>query len=239
MATTEEVRSSQVDTSTSETDSIYMARAREIAARAKEMGLNDHDKELLASENKEEQARVVRDSLKQQFVPNRILETVDGKLSATPAMKAASDFLKAPKDGWCLVLAGPKGCGKSTAAGWYLAQKTKSQVSCPPKTRRWWTAARLVRVSGVNNEFEPLIQVPTMVIDDLGLEYMDKNGHFNSRLDEIIDERYSNYRPTVITTNLNAQAFKERYGARVIDRIREGFRHGGAFIEINHGSLRG
>lgn len=228
-----------MDTSTSEIESAYMAKARQIAARAKEIGLTEEDKEVIASESKEGQAHAVRDSLKQQFVPNRILETVEGELSATPAMNAAARFLKSPKDGWCLVLSGPKGCGKSTAAGWYLSQKTWGQVSCPPKTRRWWTAARLARVSGFNVEFEPIIQVPTMVIDDLGLEYMDKNGHFNSRLDEIIDERYSNYRPTVITTNLNAQAFKERYGARVADRIREGFSHGGAFIEINHGSLRG
>ena len=77
-----------------------------------------------------------------------------------------------------------------------------------------------------------------IVIDDLGVEYLDKNGYFSHRLDELIDERYSNYRKTVITTNLNAKAFQTRYGARVADRIREGFKHGGAYVEIAMGSLR-
>jgi DNA replication protein DnaC len=77
-----------------------------------------------------------------------------------------------------------------------------------------------------------------MVIDDLGVEYLDKNGNFLQRLDELIDERYSNYRQTIITTNLNVKAFKERYGERVADRIREGFEFGGAFMELAESSMR-
>ena len=89
-----------------------------------------------------------------------------------------------------------------------------------------------------NQELEKMMQVSVMVIDDLGVEYMDKNGHFSHRLDELIDDRYSNYKKTIITTNLNKKDFQARYGNRVTDRIREGFKHGGDYLEFSGRSLR-
>ena len=83
-----------------------------------------------------------------------------------------------------------------------------------------------------------MMQSKLMVIDDLGIEYLDKNGNFLQRLDELLDERYSNFRKTIITTNLNADAFKDRYGERVADRMREGFTWGGGFIELADDSMR-
>ena len=150
----------------------------------------------------------------------------------TTAMKAIKQFLKEDKEAWCLVLSGPKGCGKSTAAAYYLWDNTSFQVNCPPRIQRWWTAAKVARVSSYNTELENLMKTPVLVIDDLGVEYLDKNGHFNHRLDELIDARYSNFRKTIITTNLNKADFKDRYGLRITDRIREGFKHGGAYFEI-------
>ena len=72
---------------------------------------------------------------------------------------------------------------------------------------------------------------------------MDKNKYFSHRLDELIDERYSNYRQTIITTNLNAKDFQTRYGERVSSRIKEGFKYGSPskgswFIHVNEKSLR-
>ena len=80
--------------------------------------------------------------------------------------------------------------------------------------------------------------VPHLVIDDLGVEYLDAKGYTQKRFDEILDERYSNFRKTLITTNLNARDFRDRYGTRIFDRIREGLSSGGAFVEIGEKSYR-
>ena len=177
-------------------------------------------------------------SLKHQGMPQRIIDTLQFSQKDTSALMAVREFTQAPKEGWCLVLSGPKGCGKSTAGAYYLWDKTRSMTASPPRDMRWWTASRVARVSGYNDHLEKMMSVPLMVIDDLGVEYLDKNGYFNHRLDELIDERYSNYRKTIITTNLNSEDFQARYGGRVADRIRQGFKHGGGFLHFNELSLR-
>jgi DNA replication protein DnaC len=188
--------------------------------------------------SKEMSADELTSSLRFQGMPQRIIDTLQSGPKDTSALMTVKKFMDAPKEAWCLVLAGPKGCGKSTAGAYYLWDKTKLMSSAPPKSMRWWTAARVARVSGFNDHLEKMMSVPLMVIDDLGVEYLDKNGYFNHRLDELIDDRYSNYRKTIITTNLNANDFQTRYGARVADRIREGFKHGGGYVEFNEMSLR-
>ena len=227
--------SSQADTQILATK--YMNMAKQIVRKAQEEG-RGNEEEVFTPTTDAEKSAAAADSCSDQGIPNRIIETMTTGLTETPAMLAISEFMTKPKEAWCIVLAGPKGCGKSTAAGFYLWGKTMTSLNSPPKTRRWWTASRLARVSGFNNEFEPLIHVPSMVIDDLGVEYLDKNGNFLQRLDELIDERYSNFKRTIITTNLNAEAFKERYGERVADRMREGFAWGGGFMELSDDSMR-
>ena len=117
-----------------------------------------------------------------------------------------------------------------------MADLNPSAMGAP--IRKCGSGTRLASVNGYNSEFEKLAQVSLMVLDDLGIEYLDKNGNFLQRLDEIMDERYSNYRKTIITTNLNSEDFKARYGERIADRIREGFGHGGAFMELSDKSMR-
>lgn len=182
-------------------------------------------------------------SLRHQGIPQRIIDNIKSDVIQTSCVKAVQEFLKSPKEAWCLVLSGHKGCGKSTAGAFFLSEKTKNSITAPPRDMQWWTASRVARVSGYDAYLEKMMKVPLMVIDDLGVEYMDKNKYFSHRLDELIDERYSNYRKTVITTNLNAKDFQARYGERVASRIKEGFKHGNPsnqtwFVHINEKSLR-
>ena len=177
-------------------------------------------------------------SLRFQGMPQRIIDTLQSNPRDTSTLSAVKKFMKSPREAWCLVLAGPKGCGKSTAGAYYLWDKTKSMAAAPPKDMRWWTASRVSRVSGFNDQLDKMMSSALMVIDDLGVEYLDKNGYFNHRLDELIDDRYSNYRKTIITTNLNSKDFQSRYGDRVADRIREGIKHGGGYLEFNEVSMR-
>ena len=181
----------------------------------------------------------IASSCRSQGMPQRIIDTITGDYFETEAMQTVKKFLEAPREGWCLVLSGPKGCGKSTAAAYYLWEKTKS-LAVMPTTRRWWTGSRVGRVSGYANAhqdpLEDMMKLPVMVIDDLGVEYLDKNGFAN----ELFDERWGNYRKTIITTNLNSKDFQQRYEQRVTDRIRHGFQSGGDFkhLTIKGKSLR-
>ena len=214
----------------------YEDRARELVELAKINGWGCDEMPPPKAMNKVD----IESSMRVQGVPERIVFTFSPlyKLKETTALKAVNLFMTKPRDAWCLVLAGPKGCGKSTAAARYLWEDTASRTASPPKTQRWWTAAKVSRVSSFNDELEKLMETAVLVIDDLGVEYMDKGGHFSHRLDELIDYRYSNYRKTIITTNLNKKDFNSRYGVRVTDRIREGFKHGGDYKEIDEKSLR-
>jgi|TARA_R110000744_G_scaffold13121_2_gene38440 DNA replication protein DnaC len=175
--------------------------------------------------------------LKVWGVPERILNNLQS-LNETPPIKYARKFILDPKEAWCLILSGGKGTGKSTAAAVWLYENVPPEGAPTYQTRYWWNGTRIARTNGYAKDFEKMMQSKLMVIDDLGIEYLDKNGNFLQRLDELLDERYSNFRKTIITTNLNADAFKDRYGERVADRMREGFTWGGGFIELADDSMR-
>jgi DNA replication protein DnaC len=137
----------------------------------------------------------------------------------------AVEELEAP--GVLICLSGNPGSGKTTAAGYrlYLA-------GCGMFVK----AARLSRWPRYDEaEMERLFTRNPIVIDDLGTEYQDAKGNFMAILDEVIDVRYDHSAPTIITTNLDATAFKERYGERIADRIRES----GRFVSLSAASMRG
>lgn len=144
------------------------------------------------------------------------------------------------------VLSGGTGTGKTTAAGWWLHgwildPKNWGEVNdwgSPPKMRGsviFVTAAKLARWARYNDsEMEAILRTSRLVIDDLGAEFLDAKGAYASLLDEVINERYANRRPTVLTTNLNAPDFKARYGERIEDRIRES----GRWMALGNESMR-
>lgn len=145
------------------------------------------------------------------------------------------------------VLSGGPGTGKTTAAAWWLhAYVTDPECwnevdswGSPPKPKGipvFVTAARLARWPRYNEaEMDRLIRAPRLVIDDLGAEFLDEKGSFRALIDEVVNERYANRRPTVITTNLDVEPFKDRYGERVADRIRES----GKWMGLGKVSMRG
>ena len=175
-------------------------------------------------------------------IPARALCTARGVVEQTSAMEASdgsTDFL---------VLSGGPGCGKTVAAAtWILAfvfddqlwGKSSEYMGDRPEFRSAWpiwiTAAKLARCDRYDEIYmAKILRTPRLVVDDLGGEYLDKGGFYASLLDEIVNERQAESKPTIMTTNLNADAFKERYGERIIDRIREG----GRFIGCGDHSLR-
>lgn len=162
-------------------------------------------------------------------IPRKDIGAIRGG-KVTNAMRAVADFAAGPKT--ILVLSGSPGSGKSFAASRFL---------CDTAAGNTWTTAKfldvstLARVSRYDEKaMKEIEEASALVIDDLGMEFDDKSGAFRSLLDAVINARYANALKTVITTNLDATAFKARYGERVADRIREV----GAFVVCGGESLR-
>lgn len=68
---------------------------------------------------------------------------------------------------------------------------------------------------------EKIRNVGLLVLDDFGAEY--PSGWVLNKVDAIITARYNNLKPIIITTNLRPDEMKERYVARVIDRLRSAY----------------
>jgi len=196
-------------------------------------------KAMVAAENAAK-ARALRET----GIPAKDQERISvGTLEQTPA----TDAIGSGADLICL--SGNPGCGKTTAAAAWLWQYLQRADSWRPDRRMLGTpsvlpvaplpiflkSARLSRWERYDvKEMDRLLQSARLVIDDLGVEFQDSKGNFMAILDEVIDTRYDESRPTVITTNLDADAFKSRYGERIADRIRES----GKFVSLGNASLR-
>jgi DNA replication protein DnaC len=75
-----------------------------------------------------------------------------------------------------------------------------------------------------------------LLVDDVGVEpaVVSSYGTTSTPLVDVLCERYERRRPTVISTNLNAEALRERYGERIHDRMCEVY----ARIPFNFTSFR-
>lgn len=204
----------------------------------------EHDEQIAAQREAERLEEVERDKHRRRSrlvdlgLPPKDLELVLGGtayMSETQAMGEAQALLESGKV--ILVLSGERGCGKTTAASWWVAQAHKGGSQYLVSTRAMFRdASKLARQSRYDDKgMQDLERAEALVIDDLGIEYDDKSGATRSFFDALINSRYANMLPTVITTNLNGQQFKARYGERVADRIREA----GKFVELSDKSMRG
>jgi DNA replication protein DnaC len=145
-----------------------------------------------------------------------------------------------------VVLSGKPGCGKSAAACVWLREAflakgaedrypSFSPYGDPPCFPLFVTSARLSRWERYDNaQMDKLLKADRLVVDDVGAEFADAKGNFNAILDELVSDRHANRRPLVMTTNLDATAFKARYDERIADRIREV----GRFVSLDGPSMR-
>ena len=130
-----------------------------------------------------------------------------------------------------LVLSGGKGAGKTVAANKWLWDLIFDPLNWENHVGRarfalheplLVTAAHMGRWKRYDdNEMDRLLKASRLVIDDIGTEFMDTKGSYMVLLDEVIDVRYAQMLPTVITTNVGMVEFFERVGERVARRIRE------------------
>lgn len=177
----------------------------------------------------------------QRYRPARI-----ENLSPRPGQEEMFEELKSDKFSGALIVGGA-GTGKTLTASAYvntliaaqanaIPDETKIKFIDCPETIAYITApcARIVGTvqlmeaikreydGGDRVQMERCKTVHTLVIDDIGAERTaEKTNDWSAeRIFEIIDYRYGNMLPTIITTNLIPAEIAKRYGDRTADRIR-------------------
>lgn len=167
-------------------------------------------------------------------------------LVETPALAFAKEWLVSMlrEDARAiLVMAGPKGVGKTVAAVYALIKATPAPPSGfsawpesqSPKFRHASEVAEL-GVFGTEEDKKArgeLKRCKTLVVDDLGAEYMTEQ--CKVLWDSLVNARYGSAGATILTTNLTHEQFALRYGERVFDRIRGR----GEWYDIDGESMRG
>ena len=162
--------------------------------------------------------------------PIGFLDTVESKLA--PQMQTA---LREYQPDTSVLLHGVTGTGKTRTA-W--AMFNKGWLHYYPKHSNFLTMRKLEQKieEGFSNQnhgevIERLVDCSLLVIDDLGKERLTQR--MESDLFAIIDERTSNKRSTIITTNYNGSGLSDRFsngetGSAIIRRLKDYFRIYGA-----------
>lgn len=162
--------------------------------------------------------------LQRAGTPARLMTILMGDgLRETPAVRAVRDWMDGERT--FLVLTGGTGAGKTLAACQALGRGGLFERA---------VAAGRLGLYGDDDvaRMRSLRRAKVLVLDDLGAEFA--GDVWRAQFDELVDERYGQQRRTVITTNLSPEALRERYGARVVDRLR----HDGLVVACGSESLR-
>ena len=165
-------------------------------------------------------------------MPSAYRDTCIDKLPSERMRKA---FNWAPGEKHSLLLHGTTGCGKTRVA-WSVFNRLWLE-SFPLDAQ----FLPMRKVDGLIEKgfddrdhggvIDYLIEVPLLVLDDLGKERMTQR--LESDLFAIIDERTANNRVTIITTNYTSQGLQERFsnaetGPAFIRRLKDYFQAVGA-----------
>jgi len=175
-----------------------------------------------AMRNVETASGRIRQAAKNGFPEFHLTQWKSGNPRWVPA---CSLLVNAFADGKKLiVLTGGVGTGKTMAATMCAVIPGARMIS----------AFDIMSLSIYDNSAKHLLTCPLLVIDDLGVEFLDEKGTFNLKLEWILNGRYALSLPMVVTMNLTQAELKARYSDRIVDRIREV----GRFISLSGESMR-
>lgn len=147
----------------------------------------------------------------------------------TSALDGARRFLGAQRDLLrTLILGGPHGVGKSVAAAFVLAHAVRHHDwnSQPGGGRAnapfvWAHAAELTQQTDFGRVspdwLEGLRRCAVLVLDDVG---KDATAPGVTALTDLLTYRHEKRRATVVTSNLDVDALKERYGLAWYERVK-------------------
>ena len=162
-------------------------------------------------------------------------------------LASIAKWLTEPQAKPALILQGNVGNGKSTTARSVatLFSSLSNNATRYLKENRWqmkkedvmlyehlecapqWvfvTAQDLVDMATRQPEkYEVMKTTLHLIIDEMGLEPVTAKiyGTEVTPIADVLAHRYNEMLPTIITTNLNDEAIKQKYGVRIADRLRE------------------
>lgn len=187
----------------------------------------EREREQAIQERKDKIARLLESSGMRGIMRNMTFDSFDPQRRGNIyqiAKQYAEDFT--PKTNTGLIFYGKAGAGKT-----HLAVAIARHV-----IEQKQTAARVARtvelLAGIRQTFnehdgyraeseaeliQKFIYVPLLVLDDLGAEKI--SDWVREVLYRIIDERWLEQRPMIVTTNLNLKELEERIGERIVSRI--------------------
>jgi hypothetical protein len=164
--------------------------------------------------------------LTRNHVPAKYADPIErgDQLTTTHPLHTALEWLESGAQ--LLVLAGSVGTGKSLAAAkvlhdWRLASATLNPWGklVPFDGRLWIAAPHLARLQPWADEVRELDDPGLLVLDDLGEE--EATPKSLSTISTVLTSRFAEGRRTIVTTNLAQSTFRDRYGDRLVDRVRE------------------
>lgn len=172
-------------------------------------------------------------------VPANILARLESAPLAETVAEMCAGRLPARGFGF----SGPNGCGKTFALVSVVRRMLEAKLRADMPKRglealkapwlswvSWPEFVNRIRVRStvdggleeVSHMIESLVEVPVLVLDELGAERMRSTYDEDwavSQLDAIVDGRYNDMRPTWWTTNLDGGAMMARYGGRMFSRL--------------------
>ncbi len=176
-------------------------------------------------EDKLDAARLTDDAISfEKFDLNRFgNDPIDSDKSQRDIMERIRDICVTYADNYpsclsILLLSGGVGLGKT-----YVSKCIMRRVIERGFTAASFTAYRLFSMFhqhrlGEDVDLEPILEVPLLIIDDIGTEPMTKNVTKEYFFD-LLNERNAAGRKTVIVTNLPFHELDERYGERIFSRL--------------------
>lgn len=133
------------------------------------------------------------------------------------SLEAARAFVRALDRN--LIILGYVGTGKTLLASVIATETPSLFANTPDITSRIFSGYR-TKDGSVEAVIETLSLCPVLVLDDYGTSALERNESIIDKIYQIVNSRYINGLPTVVTTNMRADELMSQY-PRVFDRLRE------------------
>jgi DNA replication protein DnaC len=199
-----------------------------IICSCKKKELEEIEKRKEEEEKRQRLKIIMKNSLMEKSFFNKTFENWDfnkgDKKLYNLGIKYTENFKQIKEEGLGLLVTGGVGNGKSYLS-FAIANgllKKGVPVVCISINGLLERIRETYKTWGKEGEYEiikSLGSADLLVIDDLGTE---QNTEWSiSKIYTIIDSRYRNKMPTIVTTNYSVEILKDRYGERTVDRLME------------------